>query len=468
MVSTLSSLRRVQAAVNLQPVESLPQNITRTWIGHSYWANRLQDWRLNQGRIECLAGGTGHEVRTVSILTRELISGHTSAQMSVVATLLADGGRGGFCGFLIGAGSGQLDHRAAALVQKASGIGGGCLCTYETDGRVRFREHTSEQQPLLFASLSSTQVGTINPPVDVNVDILLLLDISPQPNGNFQLKLTASNKQTGNVLGQAIRQNVAESNIRGGISLVSSPYSGGAGARYAFRDLHTGGAKIALRPKNAIGPILGTMYSLDGKVLKVSAQFMPIGATQSQTAKFQYRRATGAWQDGPTATIGAGYTVVFRLTNWDSTQDWQYRIVYNFNTSAPNYYGGTIRKNPVGKKSLTIGLFSCTLATARDVEGGVGRSELPNAELLGRYTRKNFYFPHRQLVQNASRHKPDLLLFVGDQLYEGSPTRKDTSRSPLLDYLYKWYLWVWSFREMTRSTPTIVLVDDHDVYQGNI
>lgn len=458
-----------RAAVNKsQLVESLPQNVTRTWLGRSFWANRLQDWRLHQGRIECLAGGPRDQVRTVSILTRELVAGATRAQISVITRLLADQGRGGFCGFLIGAGSGKLDHRAAALVHKASGIGGGYLCTYETDGRVRFREHTSEQQPLRFAELSSERVGTTNPSAGVNVDILLVLDISPQPNGNFQLKITASNNQTLKVLDQAIIRNVAESNVRGGIMLVSSPYIGGAGARYAFRDLCTRGAKIALRPQNAIGPILGTMYSLNGKVLKVSAQFMPIGETESQKAKFQYRRSNGAWQDGPIATIGAGYTAVFRLTNWNSAQDWQYRIAYNFNTSAPNYYGGTIRKNPVGKKSLTIGLFSCTIAAARGLEGGVGRPELPNAELLGRYTSKNLYFPHRQIVKNASLHNPDLLVFVGDQLYEVNPTRKDTSKSPELDYLYKWYLWVWSFREMTRSTPTIVLVDDHDVYHPNL
>lgn len=467
IVSTLPSLR-VRAAVNLQAVESLPQNITRTWLGHSFWANRLQDWRLHQGRIECLVGGAGDQVRTVSILTRELISGATSAQMSVVSRLLADQGGGGFCGFLIGAGSGKLDHRAAALVQKASGIGGGLLCTYETDGCVRFREHTSEQKPLKFAVLSSDQVGTTNPPVAINVDILLRLDISRQPDGNLQLKLTASHNQTGKVFGQAILRNVAKSLVRGGISLVSSPYSGKAGARYGFRGLRTGGAGIAMLPQHAIGPILGTMYSLNGKVLKLSAQFMPIGDTELQKAKFQYRKATGAWQDGPIATIEAGYTAVFRLANWDSTQDWEYRVAYNFNTSAPHYYSGIIRKDPIGKKSLTIALFSCTIAAARNLEGGVGKPELPNAELLGRYTPKNLYFPHRQLVQNASRHKPDLLLFVGDQLYEGNPTRKDTSSSPVLDYLYKWYLWIWSFREMTRSTPTIVAVDDHDVYQANI
>lgn len=460
-----SSLKRANAAVNLQPVQVLPNNVTRTWIGQAFWANRLQDWRLNQGVIECLAGDSGDEIRTVSLLTRELIPGSTSAQMSVVARLLAKRG-GGFCGFLIG-GGGQLDYRAAALVQKASGIGGGLLCTYETDGRIRFREHTSEQQPLQFAELPSQQVGSTNPAANLNEEVLLHLNISPQLDGKFQLQLTASQLKTGQVLGTAILKNIADANICGSILLVSSPYTKQAGARYAFREPRTGGSKIAVHPQNALGPIIGTMYSLNGKVLKVSAQFVPIGDTQPRIAQFQYRSANGTWQNGSKANIGPGYTALFRLTNWDSTKDWEYRIVYKYQRLTA-YYNGIIRKDPVNKKSLTIGLVSCTIATSRSLEGGVGKPELPNAELLGRYTAKNIYFPHTQLVQNIRRHQPDLLLFVGDQFYETRPTLKDTGKAPVLDYLYKWYLWYWSFRDLTRNTPTIVLVDDHDVFQGNL
>ncbi|AFZ32396.1 hypothetical protein Glo7428_3942 [Gloeocapsa sp. PCC 7428] len=460
-----SSLKRTKAAASLQPVQPLPNDMTRTWLGRSFWANRLQDWRLHNGLIECLASEAGDEIRTVSLLTREVIAGSTSAQISVVVKLLTKGA-GGFCGFLIGGGSGKLDYRAAALVQKASGIGGGLLCTYETDGRIRFREHTSEEQPLQFAELPSEQIGSPNLAADLNEDVLLQLNISPQPDGKFQLQLTAT-QETGQILGQAILKNVADSTICGSILLVSSPYPGQAGARYGFRDPRTGGSKVAVRPYNALGPIIGTMYSLNGKVLKVSAQFVPLGDTQPRIAQFQYRSANEAWQNGSEATIGAGYTALFRLSNWNATQDWEYRIVYKYQ-SLSAYYNGIIRKDPVDKQSLTIGLVSCVIATARSLEGGVGKPELPNAELLGRYTSKNIYFPHSQLAQNLRRQQPDLLLFVGDQLYETRPTRKDISKSPVLDYLYKWYLWYWSFRDLTRNTPTIALVDDHDVFQGNI
>jgi alkaline phosphatase D len=78
--------------------------------------------------------------RTVALLTGELVAGtcpdrgpHRPARPGQ-----------GFSGFLVGAGGGRLDHRAAALVQGASGQGGGILCIYEADGRVGFRDHTDE------------------------------------------------------------------------------------------------------------------------------------------------------------------------------------------------------------------------------------------------------------------------------------------------------------------------------------
>ena len=38
----------------------------------------------------------------------------------------------------------------------------------------------------------------------------------------------------------------------------------------------------------------------------------------------------------------------------------------------------------------------------------------------------------------------------------------------MLDYLYKWYLWYWAHRELTRNTPSVTIPDDHDVFHGNL
>jgi alkaline phosphatase D len=144
----------VPPPAGLAAVATLPTDRTRTWLGPPLWANRLQDWRLHAGRVECVAATGPMRTRTVAVLTRELVAGDLPARIGARTGLLAAGE--GFSGFLVGAGGGRLDHRAAALIQGASGEGGGILCTYEADGRVGFREHTDEARQFAYAPLPGT------------------------------------------------------------------------------------------------------------------------------------------------------------------------------------------------------------------------------------------------------------------------------------------------------------------------
>ena len=439
---------------------------SRPWTGPDFWANRFQDWRLHHGRLECLTGAAGDEVRTVAWLTREIVRGREAARFQMTAGLIEDAGGGGFCGFLVGAGGGALDYRAAALVQKASGTGGGLLCVFETDGRVRFRDHTSEEQPLAFTELPSTATASLDPAAAADAlrqGVRLELEIGPTRNDRFALTLTARDFEARTVLASATRDDVNEAELVGGVSIVSSPTPGKAGARFWFTGLLTNGGKVAVRHERRLGPIVGTLYSVNGDVLKLGAQIMPVGDEDSQDVRLEFRNADGTWRSGATATLEPGYTAHFRVTGWDPGRESRYRVVYEGST-----YEGTIRREPREDEALTIGLFSCAIAAARSLEGGRGVPELPQSEVLGRYSHKNIYVPHAEVVRHASHHNPDLLVFAGDQLYENSPTRRDDSLTPTLDYLYKWFLWLWSFREMTRHTPAIVLIDDHDVYHGNL
>ena len=38
----------------------------RIWLGSDYWANRIQDWQINDGKIECLASNWN---RNINLLT---------------------------------------------------------------------------------------------------------------------------------------------------------------------------------------------------------------------------------------------------------------------------------------------------------------------------------------------------------------------------------------------------------------
>ncbi len=57
------------------------------WAGPEYWGNRLQDWRLKDGKLECLVKGRN---RTLHCLTTQLSSHAESFETSVNVRFLAD------------------------------------------------------------------------------------------------------------------------------------------------------------------------------------------------------------------------------------------------------------------------------------------------------------------------------------------------------------------------------------------
>lgn len=462
------------AAAPVTRVDAVPTNVTRSWIAPQYWANRLQDWQLRAGRIECLTANAGG--RTVSVLTRKVAPGDMSGTITMRTGTLAAGT--GCSGFLIGAGGGALDWRAAALVMGASGQGGGLLAVYDSDGQVRFREHTDEANQFAFAALTSTARRGTHPARTLKEDVVLQLDITSTGAGRFDLTLTATKTSNGALLSTTKRVGVADAEIIGGLSLISTTTGTGTTARHWMRDLQTGGPKIAVQD-HAVGPVLGTLYSLtdavagptaaDGSVLKLSAQLLPIGATDPQQVALQVRApGTTAWSTAQTVTVGAGWCAVFRIPNWDGTRDWEYQVAYAPGTPQQHLYTGLVRRSPTADRRLSIAMINCTIHGFRNLDLATSPTAgLPGETSLGLYTTKNLYYPYAETVAALANADPDMIVALGDQYYDDRPTVMDTVH-PELDVVFRYSLWLLSFRELTRSTPTICLVDDHDVYHPNL
>jgi alkaline phosphatase D len=432
----------------------LPAGKTRHWIGPNFFANRYQDWRLNDGRIECLTGAAGDECRAVSVLDRS-IRGTGKGQIRVKLARI-DGSKGdGFAGFLIGAGGGKLDWRAAALMGRGSGEGGGILCVYETTGRVVFRDHSSEAKPFVYDELPGQQMKPAG--VEAEGPIELVLTISP----GYRLTLDAM--LNGVRFATSTIDKVPAGLVEGGLALISSPMPGKAGARFWFRDLVTEGPGISVHSDRSFGPILGTMYSVNGKTLKLTAQMACVGESDPQVATLDLRQPGGAWRKRAEAKLEPGYLASFRTEGLDTSRDWEYRVQYGDAS-----YQGRIPKEPGTDRPLRVGFVSCVMPVWRTLDSGAFKPAIPGESALPRYTTSNFYFPHKPLITHLEAQKPDLLAFLGDQIYEGNPTRKITDPEPTLDYLYKWSCFVWAYRELTRNTPSVMMVDDHDVYHGNI
>jgi alkaline phosphatase D len=260
----------------------------------------------------------------VAVLTRDLVAGDRPARIGVRTGLLAGGE--GFSGFLVGAGGGRLDHRAAALVQGASGEGGGILCTYEADGSVGFREHTDETRQFAYAPIPGTVHAGQPRPRALDEDVELVLEVVPRGRGRFRLRLQARDL-AGAPLAAARLDGVDGAALTGGIALVSSSREANGGARHWFAGLGTAGAKVARRPERAEGPVLGTLYTLNGPVLKLTAQLLPVGDTDPREVRLQLRRPDGGWEDRAAAPVGPGCAAAFRVTGWDGAAERRYRVL---------------------------------------------------------------------------------------------------------------------------------------------
>ena len=57
----------VSFAAGAQFRSGWPKDAERVWVGPEYWSNRLQDWRIKDGRLECVTSGGD---RNVHLLTR--------------------------------------------------------------------------------------------------------------------------------------------------------------------------------------------------------------------------------------------------------------------------------------------------------------------------------------------------------------------------------------------------------------
>lgn len=442
---------------------ALEHGVTRPWIGPDYWGNRLQDWRLAGGRIECVAASGQGVVRTVGVLTRRL-TGDGRAQLRVRTGTLASGA--GFSGLLIGAGAGELDPRAAALVQGVSGEGGGLLAVYDADGSVGFRDHTAEKNQFAFAPLPGVKATAQGRGRSLDEDVELRLNAIPQRDGAFRLELGAYDAETEALLASATVDGVAAELVRGGVALVSSEERTAPGARFWLGALVATGPGVSIDPEHAFGPIAGTLFSVSGSTLKVTAQLLPLGPTDPRDVRLEVRSGRGPWRLAARAPVTTGYAAQLRVDRWDTSHEWEYRVIYESSPRAE--YRGTVPAEP-RDRPLVIATINCLTATHRSLDSSSnGAAKLPGEHLLGLHTERNLYFPHAELAGHIASHEPDVLVVLGDQLYQNKPTAVDPSRAPELDFFYKYLLWLWSFGDLTRRIPSVVMVDDHDVFQGNI
>ena len=452
---------------------SWPAGIERVWIGPEYFANRLADWRLNAGRLECVEPARRFPLRTIFVMTRSLGPGKDSFIISVrTGPLEADmkPSAEAWTGFLIGGGGEHVDWRLTAWTHHKPAEDGGLLAIIDGLGNVAFRDNSHEidagggwsfSGPIDAGDVPALAAASgESPRLEEGLNRAVLLELRGEPEGeSYSLYLTARDDESGDVISEATYRDVPLEYVDGGLALVSHLGPEGSSYGFWFEDWRMAGEKIERHDGRLFGPVLTTQYTLSGGVLKLTAQMGPLGADDTKRVSLQIRRrGHGPWKTvAETEWIEDSYTAPFRIENWGGSEDVPYRVLYELHTgdnaTTTYVYEGTIRGEPTDEEFVVAAFTGHKCYT-----GGL------------KWNHYGYWFPHREVIEAVEYHDPDFLFFSGDQVYEGdlTPAIRSPFEKAMLDYLYKWYRWCWAFHDLTRDRPAVTIPDDHDVYHGNL
>lgn len=422
------------------------------WTGPDLWANRLQDWQVVEGRVDCMSS---LPMRTLHLTTMRLKETKGKLKSSVLVQKLVGGNDSdSAAGFLLGAGR-DLDYRSASLIHHSFGKQAGLFVGCDGQGRLFIRDFEQKDAYLAYQD---------HDPMTWD-ELRLDLNLNPGKNG-YTLTLKAMDLIKNKMLSRLDIRELPPDRFVGNVALVShGGYAEDADNRFAFRDWKIGGSKLEHFPDRNLGPIVTVMYTLSRGTLKLTVQFMPLSDLENKEVEL-YFQSSGNWEHaGTSALLQPSYTAPFRIENWKHEIDVPFRVEYLLNRKKDKKYflEGIIKKDPVDKDKLVMISMSCVKQVVRPGRGfwsGVDGEWYP--------WDWGVLFPHAELVERLKKHEPDIMFFAGDQVYEGaSPTRADREHA-FLDYLYKWYLWCITNKELTSRVPTIAIPDDHDVYHGNV
>ena len=479
---------------------SEPPPVTRTWIGGEFWSNPLQDWRIRDGRIECL---TRRPNRNVALLTHDVSGDDGDLHLRVRLGWIAgdsdtEGLPPGWAGFRLGARGAFHDHRDTAL--RGAGLNAGIhtsgflfvgdlpdisigpgtdtqadeeaspdasaetLTNQEASRDASMEAHANQEAPPDASRQESTnqeagttrteeKPGATHPKFHralIDEGLVLDLTTSAREDGRYDLRLRLE-RPDGTTM-NVMEQPVDGDQLTGGVALVADLEDASGEERaqpsFWFEDWSVSGSRVRSHPERAFGPILFSLHTLSKGSLGMTAQMPPLSEADGKDVLLQIHQE-GRWKNVGRAPIHPmARTATFHVDAWPDSVNVPYRLVYESagpgGTRLVHDWEGTVRKDPSDRDEIVVAGFT-------------GNNDLG--------------FPHADLVERVRQHDPDILLFTGDNIYEsvgGYGHVRTPLETAMLDYLRKWYLFGWEYRELTKDIPTVTIPDDHDVYHGNV
>jgi hypothetical protein len=423
-ISVLAVIVMVTYSCRHQPVEVIYDFDLvndRIWIGEDFYAVPLEEWCINDGRIEFTGEG---QQATCAFLPYLIGSNGKPFRISMEMGLLDRGSNNGSAGLIIGSQAPEDDDIRAAIF-----FGSGINAGIHTDGYAFIGQYTKKI------------------PAEFELTHFILVLTGAKNAEGFILRLNVLDTE-----GNSITEVAAapEAPVAGILQLVANPRSARSrnnGPRFWFDNIKLEGPGFKYEPENRFGPVLWSMHTLSNNILKMTAQLPPISEMDNQIVELEFKTGKKWVSAGSKPIDPDSRTATFRLENWDPLKEKEYRILYRYRNLPGNEeafsYSGSIRKEPAGRP-LRMGAMTCQYHTG---------------------------FPYSPVIRNLGLRNPDILYFSGDQIYEqngGYPIKREPVEMAILSYLGKWYMFGWAFGDIMRDIPTICTPDDHDVFQGNL
>jgi len=393
---------------------------SRRWIGPDFWATRLQDWQLEDGEAVAVASpGRALHLLTTTASGLDGFSLDTNVRL---AGKPRDPAEAVWAGFLLGV-RGSLDDPRHAL---AGDVAGPRLpCGLRADGRLFVGQAETDAKVLLAG------------PASLHVEV--------EPRGSLARVVLRGEGKAGRA---EVAMETPMAELAGGVALaVSGPEPGHDGkhppAVWKFKGMKAAGPGLLARPGMAFGPVLWTQYTLSAGTLKLLAHFTPVEAKPVPVARLDLMAGT-EWIAAASVPVDPrSCTALFRLRPWDGSRPVRYRVVLAWQ-GQDHEWGGTIRADPARETSLDVGVFASDAGYA---------------------------FPMRRLVDQVMGQDPDLLFFAGGQIdaaYGGFGVQRTPLEDALLDYLGKLHRFGWTWRELLKDRPSVILPAGQDLCQPHL
>ncbi|MFN3168881.1 MAG: alkaline phosphatase D family protein [Phycisphaeraceae bacterium] len=396
---------------------------SRRWAGPELWASPIYDWRVEEGKLVATVGPDRLLQNTVWRVGKPEDELYLIAQLQIRSLNETRQKRAVWGGFAIGI-KGLMDDQRHILVgpkrQLNAGVrGDGTVFLGDAEAKRR----VDPTEPLsLWLTKNESGLGL----VVFRVNDKPLADGFPEPAAQVFLQ-------------------VPDEQLAGNIALAAygpQPRQAAQVPEVVFSEWGGEGDALVANPANAFGPVLWSQYTRQHNDVKLLAMLAPMGEDDPKAVTLQIRQGE-TWKTIDTQDYDPlTYSAVLRGAIPDGNID--YRVVYNY-LGEDRFWHGTFIPDPaLTGEPLQIGVFSCD---------------------------HGYAFPLPTLVKNVKAQKPNLLFFAGDQVYEGYGGFK-LKRTPtdlaMLDYLRKYYQFGWTWRDLLATTPSVIIPDDHDVFQGNI